>query len=62
VEEVVRGRWKKFTAVAGRSSPRWVEEVRRGTQLRIDICAVGGILYSFPSAKKRVAEVSLKGL
>jgi len=32
VEEVGRGRWKKFTAVTGRSSPRWVEEVERGTQ------------------------------
>jgi hypothetical protein len=31
VEEAGRGRWKKFTAEAGRSSPRWVEEVERGT-------------------------------
>ena len=33
MEEAGRGRWKKFTAEAGRSSPRWVEEVERGTQL-----------------------------
>ena len=31
MEEAGRGRWKKFTAEAGRSSPRWVEEVERGT-------------------------------
>ena len=31
MEEVGRGRWKKFTAVTGRSSPRWGEEVDRGT-------------------------------
>ena len=36
MEEVGRGRWKKFTAVTGRSSPRWVEEVERGTQAELE--------------------------
>ena len=34
MEEAGRGRWKKFTAEAGRSSPRWVEEVERGTHIK----------------------------
>ena len=45
MEEAGRGRWKKFTAEAGRSSPRWVEEVERGTHLFGGAVQTGNIVY-----------------
>ena len=45
MEEAGRGRWKKFTAEAGRSSPRWVEEVERGTHVAENFDVLAAVLY-----------------
>ena len=52
MEEAGRGRWKKFTAEAGRSSPRWVEEVERGTQTTGHTRDLWCISAAQPTAKK----------
>jgi hypothetical protein len=54
VEEVGRGRWKKFTAAAGRSSPRWVEEVGRGTQK----ATILHMIYHYPAEKNAPPRMS----